>query len=88
MTDMTAICYCGHAFADHQTPGAECANCDACDRFVDHRTLHRVRIGDDVYVFPPGTTREHAESVIEDAKLRYLRMLIVDMLARRAADVS
>lgn len=33
-----------------------------------------VRIGNDVYVFPSGTTNEEAQSVLDEATRRYLAM--------------
>jgi hypothetical protein len=35
----------------------------------------RVTIGNTVFEFPEGTTREQAQSVLDEAKARYLRML-------------
>ena len=36
------------------------------------RPLQRVTIGDVTYEFPEGTTREEAQSVLDEAKTRYL----------------
>lgn len=36
------------------------------------RPTYSVTIGDTRYVFPAGTTREHAESVLAEAKRRVL----------------
>jgi hypothetical protein len=38
-----------------------------------HPVRWQVRIGDDAYVFPPGTTEEEAQSVLDEAKARYLK---------------
>lgn len=40
-----------------------------------HPAPPRVRIGDDLLVFPPGTTNEEAQSVLDEAKRRYLESL-------------
>ena len=37
-------------------------------------TRIRVRIGDTLYEFPEGTTREQAQSVLDEAKRRYLAL--------------
>jgi hypothetical protein len=36
---------------------------------------YRVRIGEDLYEFPQCTTREEAQSVLDEAKAAYLREL-------------
>lgn len=43
-----------------------------------------IHIDDDAYVFPEGTTREHAASVLEEAKRVYLRELLLGQLRERA----
>jgi hypothetical protein len=67
--------------ADH----AQCPDCldvgvrdgdyCSCRMGVGRRTAPRLRIGDDVYVFPPGTSMEDARSVLEEAKRVYLESL-------------
>lgn len=44
----------------------------------------RVRIGDDIYEFPEGTTREEAQSVLDEAKVRYLRQILIGQLCQLA----
>jgi hypothetical protein len=46
-------------------------------KLISYANLHpappQIRIGDDVYVFPVGTTNEEAQSVLDEAKARYLK---------------
>lgn len=38
----------------------------------------RIRIGDELYEFPEGTTREEAQAVLDEAKKQYLKLKLVD----------
>lgn len=38
-------------------------------------TMYRVRIGDDVFEFPLGTTEAEARAVLDEAKAEYLSLL-------------
>lgn len=45
-------------------------------RLYDHAVSYRVRIGDTLYEFPEGTTREQAEAAIKEAKRLYFEKYV------------
>ena len=51
--------------------------CTVRSYVAEKRPLIRIRIGDDLYEFPEGTTREEAQSVLDEAKARYLKLRLV-----------